>query len=335
MTTNFELIKTDWFDQDAIRLPNYSVGRVNYGNGRSYIRINNDGTLENPFRLYTSLTTAINTCSPMERGLLEWYAKLGITEADRYTAMRAHYGTLMHLLIGEFLKTGTFDFEEIESKVDNYLGENKYWQPECANWSNDLRYDIAAFIQFVIDYNIVPLGIEYVLLSDRGYGTLIDLVCKMTIEEKGFFGEVYRSGDKKGEPKETKQKREVTAVINFKSGRHQFWRNNGVQVECERLLWQENFPDIQVERCFNWSPKDWQTTPSYNLKDWTGEIDQKEIDAILQLADLRYAGKAINRKFITISGQYYSTRQLDEVVKVKDVETWANEKYSDLMQEAQ
>lgn len=329
---SIEAINTQWFNPDAIRLPDYKVGRINYGNGRSYIRLL-DGQLESPFRLYTSLTTAINQCSPMERGLLEWYCKLGLAEAERYTKMKAHYGTLMHLLIGEYLQTSTFDFEEIEGKVQDYLSSNNYYERECSNWADDLRYDIAAFIQFTVDYKVIPLGIEYVLLSNRGYGTLIDLVCKMTIEEKGFFGEVYKSGDKKGEPKETKQQREVTAVINFKSGRHQFWRSNGIQVECERQLWQENFPDIPVERCFNWSPKEWSITPSYNLKDWTGEIDQKEIDAILQLADLRYADKAINKKYVSITGQYYSTRALDECVKVVDAETWARNKYSVLMAE--
>jgi hypothetical protein len=54
-----ELVNTDFFDRDAIRLPDYKVGRVSYGNGRSYIRII-DGDIERPFRLYTSLTTAIN-----------------------------------------------------------------------------------------------------------------------------------------------------------------------------------------------------------------------------------------------------------------------------------
>lgn len=328
-----ELIQTQWFNPEAIRLPDYKVGRINYGYGRSYIRLT-DGQLETPFRLYTSLTTAINSCSPMERPLLEWYCKLGLAEADRYLKVSQHYGTLMHLLIGEYLQTFTFDFEEVEDKVNNYLGEHKFWERECEGWAEKLKYDVAAFIQFSNDYKIVPLGIEYVLLSSaRSYGTLIDLVCKMTIEEKGFFGEVYKSGERKGEPKETKQERKVTAIINFKSGRHAFYRSNGIQCICEKILWEENFPDIPLDCAFNWSPKDWDSTPSYNLKDWTGEIEQSEIDAVLALADLRYGARAANKKYVSITGQYFSTRTLDECVRVLPAEVWARKKYSVMMAE--
>lgn len=330
-TPTIEQVITQWFDPQAIRLPNYKVGRINYGQGRSYIRINEDGSLESPFKLYTSLTTAISSCAPMERPLLEWYCKLGLAEADRYSKMKAHYGTLMHILIGDYLKTMTFDFEEIEMKVQEYLSENNYFERECNTWADDLRYDIAAFIQFSIDCKIKPLGLEYVLLSQRGYGTMIDLVCDLTVQEKGFHGEVYKTGDRRGEPKETIQPKDYRAVINFKSGRHQFYRVNGIQIECERLLWEENFPDLPVQKAFNWSPKDWLTTPSYNLKDWTGEITLEEVEAILGLADIRYAQKALNKKYVTIGGQYYSTRGLDECVRLLTAEDWANKKYSSLM----
>lgn len=238
----------------------------------------------------------------------------------------------MHLLIGEFLQTMTFDFEEIGDRVREYLSEKNYWQPETDDWEETLRYDIAAFIQFAIDVKLIPLGVEYVLLSStRNYGTLIDLVCKMTIEEKGFHGEVYKSGPRTGEPKETKQEKEITAIINFKSGRHAFWRTNGIQCICEKMLWEENFPDIPLDAAFNWSPKDWDTTPSYNLKDWTGEVTQTEIDAVLSLADLRYGQKAVNKKYVSVGGQYYSTRGLDECVKIVPVEEWARKKYSQMM----
>lgn len=326
-----ELVNTQWFDANAIRLPDYKVGRINYGAGRSYIRILPDGSLENPFRLYTSLTTALNSCAPMERPLLEWYCKLGLAEADRYVKMKQHYGTLMHILIGDFLMTNTFDFEAIDEKVQEYLSEHSYFEKEVNDWPSDLRYDIAAFIKFANDVNMKALGVEYVLLSERGYGTLIDIVCEMTIQEKGFWGDVYLSGPRKGEPKESTKPVDVRALINMKSGRHQFYRVNGIQVACEKILWEENFPDLKVDRVFNWSPKDWDTTPSYNLKDWTEEIGESEISSILNLADIRFAQKAVNKKYVTIGGQYYSTRGLDECVKVLSAEEWANKKYSSLM----
>ncbi len=305
MQTNFELVNTQWFDETALRLPNYKVGRVNYGNGRSYIRLNEDRTLENPFRLYTSLTTAINSCAPMERGLLEWYCKNGLAEADRLLKESQHYGTLMHLLIGQYLTDNYIDLDTIETQIDIYLSENNYFTQESRYWPDKLRSDLAAFIYFAQVHKIEPIGIEYVLLSDKGFGTLIDLVCRMQIEEKGFYGEIYKSGDKKDQPKETKQWVSRVAVINFKSGRHAFYRSNGIQIECEKQLFEENFPDIKIDCALNWSPKEWTIFPDYNLKDWSGEIEQKEVEAILDLAQVRFADKAVNKKYIQVHGKAY------------------------------
>ena len=117
----FELVPTEWFDPSAIRLPSYKVGRVNYGNGRSYIRLNEDGTLESPFRLYTSLTTAINSCAPIERPLLEWYCKWGLAEAERLLKLKQHYGTFMHQELGYYLTMNYYDFDTIQERVSAYL----------------------------------------------------------------------------------------------------------------------------------------------------------------------------------------------------------------------
>lgn len=327
---NFENVNTQWFDEEALRLPPYKVGRVSYGDyGRSYVRINDDGTLEQPFRLYTSLTTAINTCAPMERGLLEWYCKLGPVEADRYLKMSQHYGTLMHKLIGEWLIENNVDFSTFQDKVDEYVGENNCWQPEVSGWARKLKFDVTSFIYFTKERDIKPIGIEYVLLSEKGFGTLIDLVCKMDISEEGFFGEVYKSGDQKGQPKQTKRRKRVTAVINFKSGRHAFYRTNGIQIECEKQLFVENFPDIEIDCAFNWSPKEWDLNPGYNLKDWTGEISQAEIDAVLSLAEIRFGTKAVNKKYVDIYGTQWRDRDLS-CIHIQGVEEYCLKNYSNV-----
>lgn len=327
----FELVPTEWFDADAIRLPSYKVGRINYGNGRSYIRLNEDGTLEQPFRLYTSLTTAINSCAPMEQPLLEWYCKWGLAEAKRLLKLSQNYGTLMHQEIGFYLTMNYYDFDTIQERVSEYLSKHNYWQPETDSWADDLKYDIMAFIAFAQEHEVKPLGIEYVLLSEKGFGTLIDLVCKMKVKEKGFWGEVYMSGERKGEPKETTKVIEITAIINFKSGKHGFYRSNGIQIECERQLWEENFPDVKIDAAMNWAPKEWRTAPDWSLKDWIGEIEQAEVDAMLTLAEIRYASKAVNKKYMRIEGQAFSTRPVNDCIKNQTAEEYCYGKYSDLM----
>lgn len=322
---NFELIKSQWFDADALRVPDYQVGRVSYGYGRSYIKLK-DGALESPFRIYTSLTTAISQCSPMEQPLLEWYCKHGYEGAKRLTKDAQMYGTLMHIEIGKFLTDNYYTFTDVPEVITAYLTEHNYTPLD--NWKYKLKYDMAAFIAFAHEVNLKPLGIEYVLVSDRGFGTLIDLVCIMDIEEKGHFGEVYKSGERKGEPKSTSRIDRKTCIINFKSGRNGVYRSNGIQVECERQLFEENFPDVKIEHAFNWAPKEWETSPSWTLKDWTGEIEQAEIDSILELARVRFGDKAIKKRYVDISGTAYSQRGIEECITVSSVEEYCKQVYS-------
>lgn len=328
MSMSFENVATEWFDEDALRLPDYKVGRVNFGKGRSYIRINEGGQLETPLRLYTSLTTAINSCAPMEQPLLEWYCKHGVTEAARLTKVAQMYGTLMHLEIGKFLKEKVYDFDTTDQVVEDYTSEHSYWDTDCKEWAMKLKYDMAAFIQFFIDYEVVPLGIEYVLLSDKGFGTLIDLVCKITISEKGYWGEFYKTGDRKGEPKETSMRVTKTAIINFKSGRKGFYRSNGIQIECERQLWEENFADLPIDMAMNWAPNEWTSNPGYHVKDWKGDICQEEIDAVLMLANVRYASKAENKSYLNISGVVSTADSLFAALQRETIEEYCNRKFS-------
>lgn len=325
---NYEVVNTDWFAPDALRLPEYKVGRVSYGKGRSYIKINEDGSLESPFRLYTSLTTAINTCAPTETALLEWYVKHGMTEANRLLVVSQHYGTLMHLLFGKFLMENSFDLSTLNEEVESYTSTHNFWEVECKDWTDKLKYDIVAFVQFCQDYKVVPLGIEYVLLSERGFGTLIDLVCKMTITVDGFDeNDPYKSGPRKGHPRECKVEKQIRAIINFKSGRHQFYRSNGIQAIAEKELFEENFPDIVLDAAYNWSPKDWTSTPSYNLKDWDGEINPEEVDAVLKLAEIRFAQKAINKRYLNIYGTIHKNDPVSGVIHMESVEDFVSRKY--------
>lgn len=325
---NFELVSTEWHNKDEIRLPDYRVGRVYFGSGRSYLRINLDGTLEQPFRLYTSLTTAIDSCQPTEYGLLSWYCQHGLDEANRLSKVAQTYGSLFHVELGIYLTTGRYNFDTIPERVAAYLADNKYWQPEVDGWAEKLRYDVMAFIAFAQEHEIQPLGVEYVLLSERGFGTMIDLVCRMKVSVKGFYGEVYKTGDRKGQAKETTERLWRTAVINFKSGRHGFYRNHGIQIACEKLLWEENFPGTPIDCAMNWSPKEWTTEPSWNLKDWTGEIEEAEIDAIMTLAQIRYSSKAINKKYITIQGEAVAGQPIAGCISMQTVEEYARERYS-------
>ncbi len=285
-----EQVNTEWYDDNAIRLPNYKVGRVTFAQGRSYFRINEDGTLAMPFRLYTSLTTTISQSLPDSPFLLDWKLSLGKAESERYTRMKADYGTLMHEQIGVFIKCGgSWDLESAEEVVKQYTAKHSLSYPEISNWPRDLQKDMMAFGVFYDERRVKPLGLEYVLLSKTGFGTPIDLVCELDTDK----------GRKR-------------AVINFKSGRKGFYESHEIQMEFERQLWNENFPDMECEIACNWAPNDWRTKPSYRLKEWSGDVSE-ELPHIIGLAEIRYARRAENRKYKVFSGDANGGGNIEEM----------------------
>lgn len=325
---SFELVPTDWFDSNAIQLPNYKVGRVNFKQGRSYIKITPDGTLAQPFRLYTSLTTSISQSMPTPPQLEDWKFQHGKKEADRLMKVAGHYGTMMHIEIGRFIKEQCYDLDSVNEVVETYTSENNFWDEDCNLWADKLREDILAFVQFYNDYEVVPLGLEYVLLSDkRGFGTPIDLVCLLTVDEKGEWGEVYKSGERKGLPKVTNKRVQKRAIINFKSGRKGFYETHGIQMECERLLWDENFPETPLDIAMNWAPSDWTTTPGYKIKEWQGTTTSEEIEAILKLAEIRYRDKAERAKYMQMTGVISTSDSVAAAVRFESVEDFCNRKF--------
>lgn len=329
MGMTVEIVETDWFDQDAIRLPNYKVGRVNFEKGRSYIKIEDDGQLAQPFRLYTSLTTSIAQSMPTPVALEDWKMQHGKKEADRLMKVAAHYGTMMHLEIGKFIKEGVYDLDLCEDVVQDYTSSENFWDNDCNAWGTKLKEDMLAFVQFYNDYEVEPLGLEYVLLSDkRGFGTPIDLVCYLTVTEDGLdHDNPYKSGPRKGEPRDVKVRVKKRAIINFKSGRKGFYETHGIQMECEKLLWDENFPDTPVEIAMNWAPADWRVAPAYKIREWQGTTSLEEIEAILKLAEIRYSQRAGNKTYMSMSGMISTLESINAAVQFEDVEAFCNRKF--------
>lgn len=329
MSITHELITNDWFDETAIRLPNYRVGRVNFEKGRSYIKINEDGTLAQPFRLYTSLTTAISASMPTPKQLEDWKFEHGKKESDRLMRVAQNYGTMLHLEIAKFCIEKVYDLDGTDAVVERYTSEHNFWEPECGfEWSRKLKQDMLAFMQFSFDYDIVTQGIEVVLLSEHGFGTMIDWVGLITVDEDGLdYENPYKSGPRKGEPREVKVRVQKRAIINFKSGRKGFYETHGIQIECERQLWEENFPDMPLDMACNWAPADWKTTPGYKLKSWDDVVSKEEVKAILTLAEIRYRSRAEKRQYMKMSGVVSSREALASAIQYEDVEEYCIRKF--------
>jgi hypothetical protein len=314
-------IQTIYFDPEAIRLPAYRLGRVSQGRGRLYFRYNKES---DTIDLFNSLTTVLSQCSPTAWPLIEWYAKHGIKEAQRLSNTAAMYGTLMHECIGDFCIKQVFDYDKAQEYVDGYLSKHSFWQPECEEWGWKLKQDMAAWAQFVHDTQMRVMAVEMCLCSEKSVATAIDVVCVLNLPVKGFHGEVYKSGENKGQPKATTERVKKTALINMKSGRHGFYESNGLQLEAERMIFVENFPDIKIDAILNWAPSDYENPDSdkYKIKDWTGITDPKELDAMFMLAECRFKDKLKDKEFMSIHGEtLYGNAPVSNMSRTK-LEEW-------------
>lgn len=291
-----EEIAAMFFDKNALREQPQKIFRLEGSSDRYYYTFDESGEV----KFYISVSSLIQKTTPTSPHLIKWIAEMGYEESRVYTQDRADYGSFMHGEIARLLIDRKLDLDQMKERLMYYVDENELSHGFINANIDELKKDLLAFAQFVIDCKVRPYAIEIALAHKDGYAGMIDLPCAMTIKEKGFFGEVYKSGEKKGKPKETFREREITAIVDFKSGRKGFYEDHEIQLHAYRKMWNENFPELKVERIFNWSPKDWRgKTPTYNLKDQTDSKNIEKFEHLVQIAKIEMDKKEKSVKVIS------------------------------------
>ena len=276
-----EEIKAEYFNEDALREQPEPVYRLDSSGHRYYYTFDEFGEP----RFYVSVTTLIKQTLPTSPQLIKWIADMGYEESQRYAAERAAYGTFMHAQIAELLITRSYNLNGLKERLKMYI-ESEQLPGDFINYVDDFKKDLLAFAQFMKDTDLKPLAIELVLTNPQdGYAGAIDLCAEITIDEKGFFGETYKTGVNAGKPKETKRQRRIRAIIDFKSGRKGFFPEHEVQLLAYKTMWNMHFENYPVEKVYNWSPKSYTgETPTYNFKDQTDSKNAKKLPYLVELA---------------------------------------------------
>ncbi len=260
--------------------PPYTLRRVNTAQGRFYLCED---------RMFISVTSLIDMTTKQDEGLIRKMSDMGYDKWMQFLNERATYGTIMHILIAEFLEYGSVDFDLLGNRVATLYNEHNVPKNKWFVWYEDLCQDLLSFCTFCAEYNVQPIAIELPLVSkSHGFGGTLDLVCKMIVKEKGFFGEVYKTGEKKGQPKETSRELEIYGIVDFKSGRNGFTDKHADQLVLCELLLKENYDEFRNStipiRLFNWAPKAWRSEPTFSLKDQSQTTPLTVIFAKLQIA---------------------------------------------------
>lgn len=276
-----EEIKAEYFNEDALQEQPEPVYRLDSSGHRYYYTFDENGE---PI-FYVSVTTLIKQTLPTSPQLIKWIADMGYEESQRYAQERAAYGTFMHSQLAELLIARSYNLNGLKERLKMYI-ESEQLPGDFINYADDFKKDILAFAQFMKDTDLKPLAIELVLTNPQdGYAGAIDLCAEITIEEKGFFGDVYKTGANAGKPKETKRQRRIRAIIDFKSGRKGFFPEHEVQLLAYKTMWNMHFEKYPVEKVFNWSPKSYTgEIPTYNFKDQTDSKNAKKLPYLVELA---------------------------------------------------
>lgn len=304
-----------------------SVYRLDGADIRWYYTISAHGQVQ----FYGSVTSILDKTMPTSPYLIKWIADHGVQGANRLRDQKAEYGTLMHLVIADYLQNEVYNLNMMHFIVQHYAREHRL-QYDVSSWAESLQKDLLSFDAFCKEYNVKPLAVEMVCAAPSlGYAGCIDLVCEMTVMEKGFAdGVVYAKGKNEGQPKEVKIPKTFRAIVDFKSGKHQFYENNEIQANMYMNLWNNCYPEARVERCYNWRPTEWEgVDPTYNVKDQTRVKSCEKIPFLLKLftIDVPPAPKPQ----LQMTGVIKLHSQFDGVIRRKPAEEIALERCSNII----
>ena len=254
----FESLLPEFFDEDALKSPPQITYRIDNQGERLYARKTDTG-----LKVVPSVSTILRNTATSPH-LIQWYCDNfeSYEAAQEHVGKLADYGTFMHMMFKEILlgKSLVFNTDLIGDSFAAYLMSvsKKPDQYDLRENGQRLKQDLYAFVLWCLKYKVKPLAIEYIVFGEQ-YAGAIDLVCKMTIsktrkvtnfQDEKMFAFLPEAG-------EVTEETEIIAMVDFKSGRKDFYDDNVLQLHAYRELWNQEWPQHQIEVIANYGCKDY------------------------------------------------------------------------------
>jgi hypothetical protein len=258
----YETLKADWLSKDFVIENQDRIYRFDNRGTRFYLKWDGKTIVSAP-----GVTSVLKKTAPMGFNLVEWYAKHGMDKANDLMFEAQNYGVLMHITFGRLLRGETIDLEDIamDGMIEDFcLDHIMPWQMNKPEWRKKLKQDIIGFIQWVQDFEVVPLAIEYPFVfenSGLAYSGTIDLVCRLKPRSNA--------------------KDKIIAIVDFKSGRHDFYDDSAIQLKAYQNAWEALYKDLKAVSVYNYAPTDFRYPVSEKTKPYRFK-DQTENDANLK-----------------------------------------------------
>lgn len=225
--------------------PQYELFRLNTERGRIYFRQVGDGT----FRFYGG-TGNLTSEIPKDDALINWFAKQGIVAAKRQFYMRMLFGSFEHSLLAELCIVGRVELDELGARLREYFFKQSFYvgELELSEMTTEAQKDVIGMNQWIIDHKAKIYFVELPVFSDsEGLATQIDIGAQITLEVGS--GKNYKT-------------EECFALVNYKSSKGGFYKEHKFQLEVERRVFLDCFPDFEKYgvRIFNLSGSNWRST---------------------------------------------------------------------------
>lgn len=281
-----EEVKALFFDATALNEAPQQIYRLDRAGHRYYYAFDENGNPE----FYPSITTLISQTLPTSEFLIKWIADKGYQRAEEYKNERAKYGSFMHGEYAEMLINRIYDLDRLKARLLGYM-EAQNLPFEFIDYADDLRKNMLSLAQFIIDCQVEPLAVEIPLIHPVWrFGATLDLPCWIT-----YQGQRFR------------------AILDFKSGKN-FYESNEIQLHAQREVWNYHFPNLKVERVFNWRPKDWRQKPTYHFEEQTNSVNAQKLQHILAMAQIE--DKKVDNMLTICNGVIDLQKGINENYKV-------------------